>query len=53
MLDGPNPTEVTRSDSDIMTRALALAGAERAPSEDFSTLTELGGSVAILQGRDF
>ena len=49
----PTLTQVTRPDSDVTTRALTIAGAERAPLEEFWTLTEFGGSVDILQGRDF
>ena len=50
---GPTPTQVTRSGSDIMTRALTLAGAVRVPAEEFWTLTEFGDIAAVLQGRDF
>ena len=45
--------EQTRSNSAIMTRALTLAGAERAPLVEFWTLTELGGSMSLIRGRDF
>ena len=53
-LDGLGPTrmEQTRSNSDIMTRALTVAGAERVPLEGFWALTELGESIAVLRGRD-
>ena len=50
---GPTPAQATRLDSDIMALALTLAGAGRAPSEEFWNLTEFGDSVAVLQGRDF
>ena len=49
---GPAPMEQTRSNSDVMSRALTVAGAERVPLEDFWNLTELGESVAALRGRD-
>ena len=50
---GPTPKRQTRSDTDITTRALTLAGAERIPLEEFWTLTEFGDNVAVLRGRDF
>ena len=51
--NGRNPTQVTRLDSDILTRALTFVGAERVPLEEFWTLTELGDMAAVLKGRDF
>ena len=50
---GPTSTQASRSDSDIKTRALTLAGAERVPLEEFRALTELGDTVAVRAGRDF
>ena len=49
---GPTAMELTRSNSDVMTRASTLAGAERVPLEEFWTLTELGVCVVALRGRD-
>ena len=43
----------TRSNSDILTRALTRAGAERVLSEEFWALAEVRGSVAVLRGRHF
>ena len=48
----PAPTQVTRSDSDVATCALTLAGAERVPREEFWALSEFGDTAAVLEGRD-
>ena len=47
------PLHQTRSVSDIMTRAVTIAGAQRVPSEEFWTLTDVDESVAVLRGRHF
>ena len=50
---GNSPAQVTRSNSDIMTRALTNVGAERVPVEEFWTLAELGDMATVLKGRGF
>ena len=50
---GRAPAQVTRSDSDILTRALTCVGAERVPAEEFWTLVEQGDMDTVLKGRDF
>ena len=50
---GRTPAQVTRSDSDILTRALTYVGAERVPAEEFWALAEQGDMDAVLKGRDF
>ena len=47
------PLRQTPSDSDIMTRALTIAGAKRDSSEEFGALNEPGESVDVHRGRDF
>ena len=49
---GSVPLHQTRSGSDIMIRALTLAGAKRVSSEEFRTLNDGGESVNVLKGRD-
>ena len=50
---GSTPLQQTRSDSDILTRAPTLSGAECVPSEEFWPLNKVGESVAAPRGRDF
>ena len=50
---GRNPTQVARSDSDTLTRALTSVGDKRAPSQEFWTLTGYGDMASVLEGRDF
>ena len=50
---GSTPAQQTRSNSDILTRSLTLAGAGRVSLEGFWTLNEVGESVVVLPGRDF
>ena len=44
---------IPRGDSDVMTRALAAAGADRVLLEEFWTLDEDENGVSSLRGRDF